>query len=76
MRNQLAAGIDQGESPAGPMPPQAGATSRERFHLFCVTTAAGPRLMMSMSHGVMEAPQPQRKRVRHGWERAGHLAIQ
>jgi hypothetical protein len=32
--------------------------------------------MMSMSHGVMEAPQPQRKRVRHGWERAGHLAIQ
>jgi hypothetical protein len=24
----------------------------------------------------MEAPQPQRKRVRHGWERAGHLAIQ
>jgi hypothetical protein len=36
------------------MPPQAGTTSRERFHLFCVTTAAGPSPMMSMSHGVKE----------------------
>jgi hypothetical protein len=58
------------------MPPPAGATSRERFHLFCVTTAAGLRPMMSMSHGAEETPQTQRKKVRHGWEHPGHLAIQ